>query len=90
MVASNPQSLAPGEITFPQPFATLAVVAILASGIYERRIGKFFLQFGLTISAAVMLSLLESLTITPMRCSSFVHHGRAIHCCLGQVVLNHR
>src|SRR5207253_7408569 len=37
--------------------------------------GKFFLQYGVTISLAVLLSLLESLTITPMRCSSFVHVG---------------
>jgi HAE1 family hydrophobic/amphiphilic exporter-1 len=33
------------------------------------------LQFGVTISLAVFLSLIESLTITPMRCASFVHHG---------------
>ena len=38
-------------------------------------IGKFFLQYGVTISLAVALSLLESLTITPMRTSSFVHSG---------------
>jgi multidrug efflux pump subunit AcrB len=38
-------------------------------------IGKFFLQFGMTISLAVFLSLIESLTITPMRCATFVHTG---------------
>src|SRR5690606_14231321 len=38
-------------------------------------IGKFFLQYGVTISLAVALSLLESLTITPMRTSSFVHQS---------------
>ncbi len=64
------------EITFAALAATLAVVAIfLPVAFMKGVIGKFFLQFGLTISAAVMLSLLESLTITPMRCSSFVHHG---------------
>jgi len=35
-------------------------------------IGKFFFQFGVTITVAVMLSLLEALTLTPMRCSQFV------------------
>ncbi|MBI4549552.1 MAG: efflux RND transporter permease subunit, partial [Candidatus Omnitrophica bacterium] len=35
-------------------------------------IGKFFFQFGITISAAVALSLLEALTLAPMRCSQFL------------------
>jgi len=42
-------------------------------------IGKFFFQFGVTISVAVLLSLLEALTLTPMRCSRFLeveHRGR--------------
>jgi HAE1 family hydrophobic/amphiphilic exporter-1 len=39
-------------------------------------IGKFFLQYGITISLAVALSLIESLTITPMRTSSFVHQSK--------------
>src|SRR5207244_2857774 len=32
-------------------------------------------QFGVTLSAAVMLSLVEALTITPMRCSQFLRAG---------------
>ena len=42
-------------------------------------IGKFFFQFGVTISVAVLLSLLEALTLAPMRCSRFLeveHRGR--------------
>jgi HAE1 family hydrophobic/amphiphilic exporter-1 len=38
-------------------------------------IGKFFYQFGVTISAAVSLSLLEALTLAPMRCSQFLEVG---------------
>ena len=38
-------------------------------------IGKFFFQFGVTISVAVMFSLLEAITITPMRCSRFLTVG---------------
>lgn len=64
------------EITFAAIAATAAVVAIfLPVAFMKGIIGKFFLQFGITISFAVMLSLLEALTITPMRCASFVQHS---------------
>ena len=63
------------EITFAALAATAAVIAIFLPVIFIKGIiGKFFLQFGITISFAVLLSLLESLTITPMRCASFVTH----------------
>lgn len=63
------------EITFAAVAATAAVVAIfLPVAFMKGIIGKFFLQFGVTISFAVLLSLLEALTITPMRCATFVHH----------------
>ena len=61
------------EITFAALAATLAVVAIfLPVAFMHGVIGKFFFQFGITISAAVFLSLIEALTITPMRCSQFL------------------
>jgi len=64
------------EITFAAVAATLAIIAIfLPVAFMKGVIGKFFLQYGVTISLAVSLSLLESLTITPMRCSTFVHTG---------------
>lgn len=64
------------EITFAAVAATTAVVAIfLPVAFMKGIIGKFFLQFGVTISFAVLLSLLEALTITPMRCASFVQHS---------------
>lgn len=64
------------EISFAAMAATAAVIAIfLPVAFMEGIIGAFFLQFGVTISLAVGLSLLESLTITPMRCAGFVHHG---------------
>ena len=40
-------------------------------------IGKFFFQFGVTISVAVLISLLEALTLAPMRCSRMLEVGRA-------------
>ncbi|PWU22447.1 MAG: AcrB/AcrD/AcrF family protein, partial [Bdellovibrio sp.] len=64
------------EITFAALAASVAVIAIfLPVAFMKGIIGKFFLQFGVTISLAVFLSLVESLTITPMRCASFVQHG---------------
>jgi HAE1 family hydrophobic/amphiphilic exporter-1 len=61
------------EITFAALAATVAIVAIfLPVAFMKGIIGKFFFQFGVTISATVLLSLLEALTITPMRCSQFV------------------
>lgn len=64
------------EIAFAALAASVAVIAIfLPVAFMKGVIGKFFLQFGVTISLAVFLSLIESLTITPMRCASFVHIG---------------
>jgi len=55
-------------------FAALATTAVLLSifipVIFMKGIiGKFFFQFGVTISGAVALSTLDALTLTPMRAS---------------------
>lgn len=64
------------EISFAAMAATAAVIAIfLPVAFMKGVIGKFFLQFGVTISLAVFLSLVEALTITPMRCAGFVHNA---------------
>jgi hydrophobe/amphiphile efflux-1 (HAE1) family protein len=61
------------EITFAAIAATLAIVAIfLPVAFMSGIIGKYFYQFAITITAAVLLSLLEALTLTPMRCSQFL------------------
>lgn len=61
------------EITFAALAASLAILAIFIPVIFMKGIiGKFFFQFGVTISVAVMLSLLEALTLAPMRCSQFL------------------
>ncbi len=58
------------EITPAAIAATLAIVAIFIPVIFMKGIlGKFFFQFGITMSVAVLLSLLEAVTITPMRAS---------------------
>ncbi|MCR4302345.1 MAG: efflux RND transporter permease subunit [Sulfuricaulis sp.] len=64
------------QITFAAVAATLAVVAIfLPVAFMSGVIGKFFFQFGITMTVAVLLSLLEALTLTPMRASQFVDAG---------------
>ncbi|MDH3514106.1 MAG: efflux RND transporter permease subunit, partial [Gammaproteobacteria bacterium] len=64
------------QITFAALAATLAVVAIfLPVAFMSGVIGKFFFQFGITMTVAVLLSLLEALTLTPMRASQFVDAG---------------
>ena len=53
--------------------ATLAVIAIFLPVVFmDGVIGKFFFQFGITISAAVLLSLLEAVTVTPMRAAALL------------------
>lgn len=61
------------EITFAAIAATIAIIAIFLPVAFMRGvIGKFFFQFGVTMTATVALSLLEALTLTPMRCSQFI------------------
>ncbi len=61
------------EITFAAIAATGAVVAIFVPVVFMKGIvGRFFLQYGLTVTVAVLLSLLEALTLTPMRCSRYL------------------
>ena len=66
------------EITFAAVAASVAVIAIfLPVAFMEGVIGKFFFQFGVTLSAAVALSLLDAVTLTPMRASqTLVHENR--------------
>jgi len=64
------------EITSAAIAATAAILAIFLPVIFMPGIlGKFLFQFGVTMSVAVALSLVEALTITPMRCSQFLSAG---------------
>lgn len=75
------------EITFPALAASIAILAIFIPVIFmEGVLGKFFYQFGVTISVAVMLSLVEALTLAPMRCSQFLQVGHTTR--IGKVVDN--
>ncbi len=61
------------EITFPAMVATIAVVAIFLPVVFMKGvIGRYLMQYGVTVTVAVLLSLFEALTLTPMRCSRFL------------------
>lgn len=61
------------EISFAAFAATVAITAIFLPIAYmDGVIGKYFYQFAITISIAVALSLVEALTLTPMRTSRFM------------------
>ncbi len=64
------------EITFAAIAASAAILAIFVPVIFMQGvIGKYFLQFGVTISVAVAISLLGALTLTPMYCSQYLSVG---------------
>lgn len=64
------------EITSAAIAASIAVLAIFIPVVFMPGIvGKFLFQFGVTLSVAVALSLVEALTIAPMRCSQFLAVG---------------
>jgi hydrophobe/amphiphile efflux-1 (HAE1) family protein len=65
------------EITFAALAATLAVVAIFIPVVFmEGVIGKFFLQFGVTLCVCVLLSYLEAITLAPARMSQLLISSR--------------
>ncbi len=67
------------EIIFAAVATTAAVVAIfLPVAFMSGIIGRFFFQFGVTMTAAVALSLLEAVTLTPMRLSVLMSRQKNI------------
>ena len=65
------------EISFAALAATIAIMAIfLPVAFMDGIIGKYFFQFGITISVAVGLSYIEAITLTPMRTSRFMEESK--------------
>lgn len=61
------------EITFAALAATVAVIAIFIPIVFMKGIiGRFFLQFGVTLCVAVALSYLEAITLAPARCAQIL------------------
>lgn len=62
------------EITFAALASTLSIVAIfIPVAFLKGSIGLFFYQFAITVTVAVLLSLVVALTITPMLCALFLN-----------------
>ena len=71
------------EITFAALAATIAVIAIfMPVAFMSGVVGKFFLQFGVTLSVAVALSYIEAISLAPARCAQMLrttsHENRGI------------
>jgi hydrophobe/amphiphile efflux-1 (HAE1) family protein len=77
------------EIAFAALSATLAVCAIFVPVVFMGGVvGKFFLQFGVTLCVAVLLSYLEAVTLAPARCAQFLDVSREARSRIGIAVDN--
>ncbi|MEI9942249.1 MAG: efflux RND transporter permease subunit [Pseudomonadota bacterium] len=65
------------EITFAALAATAAVIAIFLPVIFMSGVvGRYFFQFGVTLSVAVAISYVEAVTLAPARCARLLaNHG---------------
>jgi len=65
------------EVGFTVLSISLSLVAVFIPLLFmEGQIGRLFREFAVTLSAAVLLSLLVSLTTTPMMCAWWLASGR--------------
>jgi hydrophobe/amphiphile efflux-1 (HAE1) family protein len=75
------------EIAFAALAATTAVIAIFIPVVFMKGvIGKYFLQFGVTLSVAVALSYVEAITLAPARCAQLLRTSREHRSWLGRTV----
>jgi multidrug efflux pump len=75
------------EISFAALAATLAVCAIFLPVVFMKGvIGKFFLQFGVTLCVAVLLSYVEAVTLAPARSAQMLKAGQERQSQLGHFV----
>jgi hydrophobe/amphiphile efflux-1 (HAE1) family protein len=69
-----------GEIGFTIVSISASLIAVfipllLMSGI----VGRLFREFAMTVTIAVVVSAIVTLTLTPMMCSRFLHHDHGKH-----------
>ncbi|TKC99205.1 efflux RND transporter permease subunit [Polyangium fumosum] len=75
------------EITFAALAATIAVIAIFLPVVFMGGvIGRFFFQFGVTLSVAVMLSYFEAITLAPARCAQILDTSREGRSAVGRAM----
>ena len=69
-----------GEIGFTIVSISVSLVAVfIPLLLMGGRIGRLFREFAMTVSIAVLVSAVVSLTLTPMMCSRFLHHHHGGH-----------
>ena len=75
-----------GEISFTVLSMSISLVAVfIPILLMGGMVGRLFREFAMTMSAAIMVSLLLSLTVTPMMCATLLKgngkrtHGRLYH-----------
>ncbi len=75
------------EIKFAALAATAAIIAIFAPVVFMQGvIGKFFYQFGVTLSLAVLFSYVEAITLAPARCAQFLSKPQHERTGLGRMI----
>ncbi|WP_437928332.1 efflux RND transporter permease subunit [Sorangium sp. So ce291] len=75
------------EITFAALAATAAVIAIFLPVVFmEGVVGRYFFQFGVTLSVAVAISYVEAITLAPARCARLLHGTGHARTGLGRLV----
>jgi multidrug efflux pump len=77
------------EITFAALAATIAVIAIfMPVAFMSGVVGKFFLQFGVTLSVAVAISYVEAITLAPARCAQMLRTSHEARGFMGRIADN--
>jgi multidrug efflux pump len=67
-----------GEIGFTIISLTLSLIAVFIPLLFMTGlVGRMFREFALTLTIAVVISAIVSLTLTPMMCSRMLRHGGA-------------
>jgi HAE1 family hydrophobic/amphiphilic exporter-1 len=74
----NAASVGTGEVGLAVIAATSSVAAVFIPVAFMKGlIGRFFYQFGMTVALTIIISVLVSLTLTPLLCSRMLHHQRS-------------
>jgi len=69
-----------GEIGFTVISLTLSLIAVFIPLLFMTGlVGRMFREFALTLTIAVVVSAVVSLTLTPMMCGRLLRHGHATH-----------
>jgi multidrug efflux pump len=68
------------QIGFTLISLTVSLIAVLIPLLFmEDLVGKLFHEFAITLAVAIGISLLVSLTLTPMMCARFLARGQTTH-----------